>query len=165
MNPLRFSKILIVDDSSFFRSNIKKILKEAKIDSIYYEAKNGAEGISQYIAKKPHLVIMDIVMPKVDGVKATQAITKYNPNAKIIVISTKENQAIINAVIKVGNAKDYIIKPFNSGSVVMAVSKQLVPSRLKRTKQNSNLTEINNSIIENSYSQIHKQEMRISLLN
>ena len=142
MNPLRFSKILIVDDSHFFRSNIKKILKEAKIGTIYYEAKDGAEGTSQYITKKPHLVIMDIVMPNVDGVKATQAITKYDPNAKIIVISTKENQDTINAVIKNGNAKDYILKPINSNSIIMAVSKQLVPGRSKRMNQNSKLIEM-----------------------
>jgi len=134
MNPLRFSKILIVDDSAFFRSSIKKILKEAKIGSLFYEAKNGKEGIFQYITKKPHLVIMDIVMSIIDGVKATQAITKHNPNAKIIVISTKENQETINEVIKKGHAKDYILKPCSSSSVIMAVSKQLVPVRSSRLK-------------------------------
>lgn len=134
MNLLRFSKILIVDDAEFFRSSIKKILKESKIGSIYYEAKDGREAISLYIAKKPHLVIMDIVMPNVDGIKATQAITKYDPNAKIIVISSKENQATVNAVIKSGNAKDYIIKPCTTNSVAMAVSKQLVKSRSHKRK-------------------------------
>ena len=134
MNPLRFSKILIADDSAFFRSSMKKILKESKIGSIFYEAKDGREAISQYIAKKPHLVIMDIVMPNVDGVKATQAITKYDPNAKIIVISSKENQETINEVIKKGHAKDYILKPCTSNSVALAVSKQLVPGRSDRIK-------------------------------
>ena len=81
-------------------------------------------------------------MPNVDGVKATQAITKYDPNAKIIVISTKENQSTINAVIKNGNAKDYILKPINSNSIIMAVSKQLVPGRSNRMNQNSKLIEM-----------------------
>ncbi len=134
MNPLRFSKILIADDSPFFRSAIKKILTDAQIGSIYYEAKDGKEAISQYIAHKPHLVIMDIVMPNVDGVKATQAITKYDPNAKIIVISAKENKEIVNDVVNNYGAKDYVFKPFNSGEVVMAVSKQLVENRLKKRK-------------------------------
>jgi len=133
LNPLRFSKILIADDSPFFRSAIKKILTDAQIGSIYYEAKDGKEAISQYIAHKPHLVIMDIVMPNVDGVKATQAITKYDPNAKIIVISAKENKEIVNDVVNNYGAKDYVFKPFNSGNVVMAVSKQLV-NRLKKIK-------------------------------
>jgi len=158
MNPLRFSKILIVDDSPFFRSSIRKILREAKIGTYIYEAKDGHEGVAQYISKKPHLVIMDIVMPKVSGVKATQAITKYDPNAKIIVISTKENQETINAVIKVGNAKDYVLKPFNSSSVIMAVSKQLVGSRLKNEQKSA---EKDNLESDYEYSKIKEDAMSI----
>lgn len=131
INPLRFSKILIVDDSAFFRTSIRRILMDAQIGSGYYEAKDGQEAITQYIAKRPTLIIMDIMMPNVDGVKATQAITQYDPNAKIIVISAKENKETVMDAIK-GGAKDYVLKPFDSGQVVMAVSKQIVASRLKK---------------------------------
>lgn len=139
MNLLRYSKILIVDDSRFFRVVIKKILTESKIGTIYYEAVNGKEAISQYVTHKPNLVIMDIIMPGIDGVKATQAITKYDPDAKIIVVSTKDNKETVNAVVKIGKARDYLLKPFDSGQVVMAVSKQLVSSRLKVRNKISNL--------------------------
>ena len=132
MNPLRFSKILIVDDSAFFRSSVKKILSEAKIGSVYYEASDGKEAISQYIAKRPHVVIMDIVMPNVDGIKATKAITRYDPNAKIIVVSAKENKETVDDVVNFGGAKDYLLKPCDTSAVVMAVSKQLVTSRLQK---------------------------------
>ncbi len=134
MNPLRFSKILIVDDSPFFRASIKKTLTDAKIGTNYYEARDGKEAISQYITKKPHLVIMDIVMPNVDGIKATKAITTHDPKAKIIVISAKENKETVDEVVKLGGAKDYVLKPFDSSTIVMAVSKQLVPSRSQKIK-------------------------------
>ncbi len=134
LNPLRYSKILIVDDSAFFRTSIKRTLTEAMIGSKYYEAKDGKEAISIYVAKRPTLVIMDIVMPNVDGVKATQAITKFDPKAKIIIISSKENKETVVDAIKSG-AKDYVLKPFDSGQVVMAVSKQLVSSRLQKPIQ------------------------------
>ena len=130
MNRLRYSKILIVDDSPFFRALVKKTLVEAQIGTYYYEAKDGKEAISQYIAHKPHVVIMDIVMPNVDGIKATQAIMKHDPQAKIIVISAKENKEIVHAVVNNFGAKDYVLKPIDSSAIVMAVSKQLV---LKRT--------------------------------
>lgn len=136
MNPLRFSKILIVDDSQAFRIKAKMILSDAQIGMRYYEAKNGKEAISQYIAHKPHLTIMDINMPDVNGIKATQAIMKYDPNATIIVISTLDNKDTIDAVIKNGGAKDYLIKPCDSSSIIMAVSKQLVKSRLNKKKFN-----------------------------
>ena len=125
MVTIRFSKILIVDDTQIFRERTKKILSDAKIGSKYYFAKDGKEAISQYIAHKPHVVIMDIVMPNLDGVKASQAIMKFDPNAKIIVVSTKDNQETINAVIKSGFAKDYVFKPCDTSAIIMAVSKIL----------------------------------------
>jgi len=64
-------------------------------------------------------------MPNLDGVKASEAIKKFDPNAKIIVISTKDNQETINAVIKRGFAKDYVFKPCDSATIVMTVSKIL----------------------------------------
>jgi len=118
-----------VDDSPFFRSSVKKTLVDAQIGSRYYEAKDGKEAISQYIAHRPNLVIMDIVMPNLDGVKATQAIKKYDPDAKIIVISSKENKEAIDDTINRGGAKDYVLKPLDSGQVVMAVSKQLAANQ------------------------------------
>lgn len=134
LNPLRYSKILIVDDSKEFRTKIKRIFKDAQIGRRIYEAVDGQEGISKYIAYKPNLVIMDIMMPNVDGVKATRAIMKFDPNAKIIIISAKKNRAIVHDVVNKYGAKDYVLKPFDSGQVIMAVSKQLVTSRLKKSK-------------------------------
>lgn len=122
MNPLQWCRILIVDDSQFFRTQMKKILSEAGIGRRYYEAKDGQEAISQYMQNRPDLVLMDMVMPNIDGVKATQAIKKFDPNAKIIVFSSIENKHIVSDAIKFG-ATNYILKPFDSGTAVMAVSK------------------------------------------
>jgi len=55
------------------------------------------------------------------------------------VVSTKDNKETVNAVVKIGKARDYLLKPFDSGQVVMAVSKQLVSSRLKVRNKISNL--------------------------
>ncbi|EGG42335.1 CheY-like receiver [Candidatus Nitrosarchaeum limnium SFB1] len=130
---LRYSKILIVDDSPFTRATIKKMLVEAKIGSGHYEAGDGKEAISQYVTRKPTLVIMDIVMPNIDGVQATKAIIKYDPNAKIIVISAKENKEIVNDAIRAG-AKNYVLKPLDAGQITMAISKQLVTNRSQLSK-------------------------------
>ena len=71
-------------------------------------------------------------MPNVDGIKATQAIMHHDPKAKIIVISAKENKEIVNEVVNKFGAKDYVLKPIDSSSIVMAVSKQLVPKRTQK---------------------------------
>ncbi|WP_246282201.1 response regulator [Nitrosopumilus ureiphilus] len=132
MNPLRFSKILIVDDSAFMRTFVKRTLKEAQIGSRYYEANDGKEAISKYVAFRPDVTIMDIVMPNVDGVKATMAIKQYDPNARIIVISSKDNKETVQDVVEKGGARDYLLKPCDSSAIVMAVSKQIVVSRHKK---------------------------------
>jgi len=132
MNPFRFSKILIVDDSQAFRIKMKMVLSDAEIGMKYYEAKDGKEAISLYMTHKPHVVIMDINMPNVNGIQATQAIMKYDPNAKIVVVSAVDNKHTIDAVVNIAGAKDYVLKPCDSGLIVMAVSKQLVERRLHK---------------------------------
>ncbi len=129
MNPIRFSKILIADDSDAFRAKVKSLLIEAKVGYYHYEARDGIEAIAQYKANKPHVTIMDIMMPNMDGIQAINEIMKINPKAKIIVASTRENKELIDATIKTGGAKDYLIKPFTSGAVVMSVSKILLENR------------------------------------
>jgi two-component system chemotaxis response regulator CheY len=104
---------------------MKKTLMDAKIGFKYYEAEDGKEGIEKYVAHRPHVTIMDIMMPNVDGIKASQAIMKFDPHAKIIVVSTKDNQSTINSIIKNGYAKDYLFKPCDSSSIIKAVSLQL----------------------------------------
>ena len=131
MVTLRFCKILIVDDAELFREKIKRTLTDAKIGYKYYFAKDGKEAITQYIAHRPHITIMDIVMPNIDGIKASKAIMKFDPNAKIIIISAKENQETLNAVIKSGFAKDYVFKPCDSAAIIMAVSKQLTGKKIQ----------------------------------
>ena len=114
-----------MDDTQIFREKTKKSLADAKIGYKYYFAKDEKEAISQYIAHRPHIVIMDIIMPNLDGIKASQAIIKFDPHANIIVVSTKDNQETINAVIKSGFAKDYVFKPCEPTAIIMAVSKIL----------------------------------------
>jgi len=86
---------------------------DGNIGYFFYEAKDGEEGVAMFKAHKLHVVIMDIMMPNVDGIDAIKEIMKFDPDAKIIVTSTKGNKEIIDAVVKSGGAKDYIIKPFS----------------------------------------------------
>ena len=124
MAQLRYCKILIVDDSKAFREKIRYILTDAEIGYYYYEAVDGRDALVQYIENKPDVTIMDIMMPKIDGITAINAIKRYDPKAKIIVASTRENKELVEDSIN-GGAKDFIIKPFQPGAIVMAVTKQV----------------------------------------
>jgi len=101
--------VLIADDSIFMRIKISQIL----ISHNFYvlaEAKNGKEAIEYYTYCKPDIVLLDLIMPLVDGLTALSEILKINPDAKVIVFSSLGTKYNIEQAIKLG-AKDFIIKP------------------------------------------------------
>ena len=117
------AKILIVDDSNALRYAIKDIIRSSNIGETL-EAKDGFEAIKKYKIYKPDLVLLDINMPKVNGIAALKAIMKINPNAKIIMLTGIEDKLIVQDAIKTG-ARDYIPKPFNQVDVSIRISKVL----------------------------------------
>jgi two-component system, chemotaxis family, chemotaxis protein CheY len=111
--------ILIADDSSFIRNKIKQIIEQNYL--ILAEAKDGEEAINYFMTYQPDIVLLDLTMPNVDGLKALKEIMKMNPNAKVIVFSAWATKYTMIEAIQSG-AKDFIIKPhFN----------QLIPSLRK----------------------------------
>jgi len=114
-------KILIVDDAAFMRMMIKDILVKNGYE-IAGEAENGARAIEKYKELMPDLVIMDITMPEVDGIKAVKEIKKISPDAKIIMCSAMGQQAMVIESIQAG-ARDFIVKPFQAERVIEAIKK------------------------------------------
>lgn len=76
-------KVLIVDDEPAMREVIGLILN----DFVITEASNGYEGLKVFEEVRPDLVLMDVMMPKMDGVEATKAILKRFPDAKVLAIT------------------------------------------------------------------------------
>ena len=114
-------KALIVDDTSYIRHDIREILERHGYDVI--EAENGAEAVEIYKEQNPDLVTMDINMPKVHGLRATQMITNYDPNAKIIICST---MVALSNYIKLGKeagAKAFLSKPFSEKELLTEIEK------------------------------------------
>lgn len=115
-------KILIVDDAAFMRMMLKKILAPTGNDLI--EAVDGADGIAKYREQKPDLVLLDIIMPNVDGIECLKQIMIADINAKVLMCSSIGQQTVVNDAIKIG-ARDFIVKPFDAAKVLEAVSKNL----------------------------------------
>ncbi len=102
-------KIILVDDHSIFREGLKRLLEAEKIADVVAEAKNGKEFLEIIEKTKPDLVLMDIAMPIMDGVEATQkAIEKY-PNLQILVLSMFGDAKYYHKMIEVG-VKGFILK-------------------------------------------------------
>ena len=88
------------------------------------EVSNGAEAVAMYKEVKPDIVTMDITMPEMDGITAVKEIKKIDPNAKIVMVSTMGQQALVIEAIKAG-ALDFIVKPFQPDRVLQALEKAL----------------------------------------
>ena len=105
-------RILVCDDSILARKSMTAMLNSFGYDNIT-EVSNGEDAVNKYKEEKPDIVFLDIVMPVKDGITATREIIEFNPEARIIVISSVGTQTHLREVIKAG-AKDFIQKPVDA---------------------------------------------------
>ncbi|MDD5067001.1 MAG: response regulator [bacterium] len=116
-------KVLIVDDAKLMRSMVKGAL-ETHGNYTVLEAENGDAAIELYKVTKPDLVTMDITMDIKNGVDAAKEILKFDPDARIIMITALGQETFLKECIGAG-VKDFIVKPFTTERIVSAVSKIL----------------------------------------
>jgi len=114
------NKVLIVDDAIFMRALLKDILTNGGY-TVVGEASNGREAIEQYKKHRPNVVLMDIVMPDMDGIQAVAGIIEFDPDAKIIMCSALGQQPLVLEALNVG-AKEFIIKPFQADKVLSSIN-------------------------------------------
>ncbi|WP_027087991.1 response regulator [Cohnella panacarvi] len=119
--------IMIVDDSSIIRRSLREILEESGHE-VVAEAQNGEEALELYRSHRIDLVTMDIQMPGKSGIEAVRTIKAFDPEARIVMISSVEQRNLIYEAIKLG-AKHYIIKPFTREKVD-EVMKSILPESL-----------------------------------
>lgn len=100
------TKILVVDDEPVMREVIGLILDKYKI----MEASNGYEALEIFEKEEPDLVLMDIMMPRMDGIEATKAILEKSPYAKIVAITAYKSHK--GKEMMEAGALDILEKPF-----------------------------------------------------
>jgi len=113
------AKIMIVDDSLTMREAIRQILLEAGHEVVAM-MDNGNEAVPVYEQYKPDLVVLDIIMPGIDGMACMQQIFRIDNKAKVIVCSAVDQRDTVLQAITAG-AKDFIIKPFFKDRFLSAV--------------------------------------------
>lgn len=105
-------KIVIADDHALFRDGLKNLL-ESKGYDIIGTAKDGLEAIELAEKLKPDIMLIDILMPKCDGLETTMLVNAKFPNIRIVILTSSENEQNIFDAIKYG-ACGYFIKNFDS---------------------------------------------------
>jgi NarL family two-component system response regulator LiaR len=99
LNPIR---VLVVDDHVMVRSGLATFLEAFNDLELVGEAANGKEAIHLCAELQPHVVLMDLVMPEMDGVAATQAICQAYPEVKIIVLTSFGDQDLVQRALQAG---------------------------------------------------------------
>ncbi|HZS06069.1 MAG TPA: response regulator [Blastocatellia bacterium] len=117
---------LIVDDSAFARQRLKKLMEKLMEmrDCIANEAATGREAIQAYQRFKPDLVLMDIVMPDLEGVEAVRLICETDPGARVIMMSSLSYQDKVAEAMAAG-ARDFIPKPVTGDQLREAINRVL----------------------------------------
>jgi two-component system response regulator NreC len=120
MNKIR---ILLADDHPLVRSGLIKLLEPFKEFVIVGEASDGEEAVTMTKKLEPDVVVIDLSMPKLNGVEATKIILKNNPSSKVLVLTMHDNEEYVYQILKSG-AGGYILK--NSGREELAAAIQAV---------------------------------------
>lgn len=113
-------KIVIVDDSEETRSNIKTILSFEKRLEVIGEAENGEEAIFITKEARPDIVLMDINMPLMDGIRATEEISVSVPESTVIIMSVQGDSEYLKKAMSAG-AREFVTKPFSSDEITGAI--------------------------------------------
>ncbi|OGO06947.1 MAG: hypothetical protein A2Z76_03910 [Chloroflexi bacterium RBG_13_56_8b] len=124
MSGPKGKKILIADDEDTVRALVKKLLSK---EYTVLEADNGEEAVKVAVNQKPDLILMDILMPKMDGLTACYAIkrnqaTKQIPVVMLTAVDYELNRKLSQDVM---GAQGYITKPFNTRALMDLITKFL----------------------------------------
>lgn len=107
--------VLLCDDSRALRMLTSRQLAECGFD-VAGEADNGADAVAQYKACKPSLVLLDLVMPQLDGKQALRQILAHDAAARVVILSSLGAQSDIEECLRIG-ARSYLQKPIDPAAM------------------------------------------------
>lgn len=113
-------RVLTADDHPVVRAGIAAMLANEPDLVVVAEAANGEEAVALFEAHRPHVVLIDLRMPRLDGVGAIQAIRAVDPGARLVALTTYEGDADIHRALSAG-ACGYLLKDALVGELVNAV--------------------------------------------
>jgi DNA-binding NarL/FixJ family response regulator len=113
-------RVLIVDDHAVVREGLRTYLELEDRLQIVGEAANGREASDKVRALQPDVVLMDLLMPEMDGISATKAIKEHSPDVKVIVLTSFQDDEHIMPAIEAG-ATGYLLKDVSAPELVKAI--------------------------------------------
>jgi len=126
-------RVLIVDDVAETRENVRKLLQfEADVE-VVGAARTGKEGIQLSNELNPDVVLMDINMPDIDGIAATELIRQKSPHVQVVILSVQGDQNYMRRAMLAG-ARDFLTKPPTGDDLISAIRRAGEMARMERAK-------------------------------
>lgn len=116
------TRILIVDDHEVVRRGVRSLLERRGDIEVCGEATDGREGIEKAKSLKPDVIVMDVSMPNLNGLEATQEIRRLLPDIQVLILTQHESEEMVRQAFKAG-ARGYVVKSSISQNLLGAVDK------------------------------------------
>ena len=113
-------RVIIADDHTIVREGIRMILNRVPEVTVVAEASNGREAVALVNELKPDVVVMDVIMPELDGIEAAGIIKRENPDTEIIALSMYSDRCFISEMLKAG-ARGFLLKDCASTELAEAL--------------------------------------------
>ncbi len=128
--------IMLVDDHPLWRSTLRLLIERAGVGVVVEEASDGAEAVEKGLKANPDVVLMDMVLPVMDGIEATRQILAQRKHIKVLVLASSEARSTVLASVRAG-ASGYLLKTSGAREVADAIRRVVAgepvfPARLTR---------------------------------
>lgn len=120
MSDTQFVRVLVVDDHHMVRKGLAAYLKSNPDLLLVGEASNGEDALLVFDEVKPDVVLMDLLMPKMDGVAVTREILKRNPDTKVIALTSYQDKELVQSALQAG-AIGYLLKNVTGEDLAQAI--------------------------------------------
>jgi pilus assembly protein CpaE len=126
-------RVLIVDDIAETRENVRKLLQFESDVEVVGTARTGKEGIQLAMEMNPDVVLMDINMPDIDGITATENIRQQSPHIQVVILSVQGDPNYMRRAMLAG-ARDFLTKPPMGDELISAIKRAGEMAHLERAK-------------------------------
>ena len=113
-------RVLIVDDYEPWRHNMSTVLGKRPELEMVGEAADGLEAVQKAEELQPDLILLDLVLPKLNGIEVSRRIRQLSPNSKILFVSMEQDPEVVRAALRTG-ARGYLVKS-DVGRLFLAIN-------------------------------------------
>ena len=166
MNIAKKPTMIIVDDHLMFQQGLKAVITAENIATVIGEASNGSEFIEMLSHSKPDIVLMDIDMPQMNGMEATQKAIELYPDLKIITLTMFSDEEYYYRMIDLG-VKGFVLKTTGISELEKAIhdvmlgesyfSNELLRKIIRNFSRNTTQKQVENNILTNREMDVLKE--------